>query len=131
MTTNITGLIIQTEFGVSTAIATIEAIIDSCIDTVNSDAGTTIGYMTGSTPTKTVTVTGPQAAALKPLIAIKLASNQVSGGNSQSLGFGGISQSSSVNTGTANSNSQLYERAIMNLKLATRQPQIVLGKDVS
>jgi len=113
--TIITGLTIQSEFGISTAIATIEDIIDSSIDTVNSDAGTSIGYMTGATPTKTVTVTGSQAAALKPMISMKLASNTVAGGTSSSLSLGQLSESSSQSTGANDLNTQLYDRAIIRL----------------
>ncbi len=113
--TVITGLTIQTELGISTAIATIETIIDSSIDTVNTDAGTAIGYMTGATPTKTVTVTGPQAAALKPMIAMKLASNTVAGGSSSSIGIGSLSQSNSQSSGSNDLNTQLYNRAIIRL----------------
>ena len=113
--TVITGLTIQTELGISTAIATIETIIDSSIDTVNTDAGTAIGYMTGATPTKTVTVTGARAAALKPMIAMKLASNTVAGGSSSSIGIGSLSQSSSQSSGANDLNTQLYNRAIIRL----------------
>ena len=113
--TIITGLTIQSEFGISTAIATIEDIIDSSIDTVNSDAGISIGYMTGATPTKTVTVTGSQAAALKPMISMKLASNTVAGGTSSSISMGQLSESSSQSTGANDLNTQLYDRAIIRL----------------
>jgi hypothetical protein len=127
--TTITGYLIQLEFGTTEAVANLEVIIDSCVDTVNSDAGTVIGYMLGTTPSKVLTVTGLEAAALKPLIAMKLASKQVAGGNSLSYSVGGLSKSTSTNVGSSNSNSQLYERAITNLRNATRQPPIVVANE--
>jgi hypothetical protein len=47
----------------------VETIIDDCIDTVNSDADIYMPNMAGTAGSKTVTVTGKQNAALKPLIA--------------------------------------------------------------
>lgn len=113
--TTITGLLIQSEFGTDETVVNLEVMIDSCIDTVNSDAGTSIGYMTGAIGAKTITVTGNQAAAIKPLLAMKLASNAVSGGTSSSYGLGQISESSSQSVGASNSNSQLYLNAIKRL----------------
>jgi hypothetical protein len=115
--TVITGLLIQSEFATSETVANIEVIIDSAIDTVNSDAGINISYMTGASPTKTITVTGDQAAAIKPLVAIKLASNKVAGGSSQSYGVGSLSTSSSTNVGASNSNSVMYDNAIRRLRI--------------
>lgn len=113
--TTITGLTIQAEFGTSETVANLEVIIDSAIDTVNSDAYTSIGYMTGTAGSKTITVTGAQAAAIKPLIAMKLASNIVSSGNSSSFSLNGLSQSNSSSTGANNANSELYRNAIQRL----------------
>lgn len=127
--TTITGALLKQEFAVTTNITDLEVIIDSAVDTVNSDAGTTIAYMTGTAGSKTLTCTGGEAAALKPLIAMKLASNAVAGGTSYSRTMGILGESGSQNTGATNSNSQLYERAITNLKNASRSPPILIANE--
>jgi hypothetical protein len=114
--TDITATTIQSELNSTVAKETIEIIIDSAIDTVNSDAGTTITYMTGVAGSKTVTVTGNEAAALKPLIAIKLASRITQGATSSSYALGSLSTSSSVSTSASDINLQLYEAAIARLR---------------
>jgi hypothetical protein len=112
--TTISAALIQSEYKSSETVANLEVIINSAIDTVNSDADQSIGYLSG-TP-GTVTVTGAQAAAIKPLIAMKLASNLVAGGSSTSESLGGISESSSSSTGGSSINSDLYSRAIAKLR---------------
>jgi len=114
--TVITGLLIQSEFNTTVAVGDLEVIIDSAIDTVNSDAGTSIGYMTGVTPTKTITVTGDQAAAIKPLIAMKIVSRSIEGASSSNITMGGVSSSSSTSSGMNDVNAELYEKAINRLR---------------
>ena len=118
--TVITGLLIQSEFNTTVAVADLEVIIDSSIDTVNSDASTSIGYMTGVTPTKTVTVTGDQAAAIKPLIAMKLISRATQGSSSTSRTIAGMGLSQSASSSTGDVNADQYKSAI----------RILIGADV-
>ena len=113
--TVLTGVLIQSEYSSEETVANIEVIIDSAIDTVNTDAETSIGYMTGVTPNKTVTVTAAQASALKPMIAMKLTSNIVAGGSSESFNVGAVGKTASQSTGANSLNSQLYDRAILRL----------------
>ena len=110
--TVITGALIQSEFDTTVSATDLEVIIDSAIDNVNSDAGTSIGYMTGTAGSKTVTVTGNQAAAIKSMVALKLASRAIAGGASSSFGLGGLSQSQNVNSSPLNVNVEQYNRAI-------------------
>lgn len=123
MTTIITATLIKTEFGSSLATADLEVIIDSAIDTVNSDAGTSIGHLTAGT----ITVTGDQAAAIKPLIAMKLTSRGINGASSSSFGLSGLSISQSISSSQNDVNSELYDRAINRLK----EPPITIGKDTT
>jgi outer membrane PBP1 activator LpoA protein len=116
--TVITGLLIQSEFNSTVAITSLEVIIDSAIDSVNTDAGTSIGYMTGIAGAKTITVTGMQAAAIKPMIAMKLTSRATSGAASSSFGLHGISTSSSSSSSAGGTDSDQYTRAIQKLKMA-------------
>jgi len=113
--TTITGALIQTEFDSDLTVATLEVIIDSAVDDVNSDAGTNIGYMTGGAGSKTMTVTGNQAVAIKAKIALKLADRAVSGGSSSSNSLGFISESQSVSSSPSSVNADQYERAIRKL----------------
>jgi len=108
----ITGLLIQSEFSTTVAVTDIEVIVDSAIDTVNSDAGTSIGYMTGVAGSKTITVTGAQAAAIKPMVAMKLVSRATSGASSSSYTLGGIGSSQSASSSSGDVNADQYERAI-------------------
>lgn len=112
----ITATTIQDEFNTDLEAVIIEAIIDSAIDAVNSDAGTSISYMTGSAGSKTLTVTGNQAAALKPLVAMKLASRETEGASSESVSLGPASTSSSLSTSTNEINLMLYAKAIERLQ---------------
>jgi hypothetical protein len=114
--TVITGALIQSEFGTSVAATALEVIIDSAIDSVNSDAGVTIGYMTGVAGAKTITVTGNEAAAIKPMVAMKLASRVTIGASSSSASMGGISMSQSASSGAGDINADQYRRAISILK---------------
>ena len=123
MTTTISAAIIQAEYKSKETVANLEVIINSAIDTVNSDADQTISYLTG-TP-GTVDVTGLQASALKPLIALKLASNSVTGGTGSQIAVGGLNSSASINIGGASLNSMLYESAIAKL----RSPPIVVANE--
>ena len=50
----------------------VEYLIDDAIDTINLEAGTSIGNMTGVAGAKTVTVTSNQSAVIKPLVALML-----------------------------------------------------------
>jgi len=114
--TVITGLLIQSEFDTTVSVASLEVIIDSAIDSVNSDAGIAIGYMTGVAGTKTITVTGDQAAAIKPMIAMKLISRKMAGAESSPFSITPISRSESSSSGTGDVNADLYLRAIDHLK---------------
>ena len=119
--TVITGVLIQSEYSSEETVENIEVIIDSAIDTVNTDAETSIGYMTGAAGSKTLTVTAAQAAALKAMVAMKLTSNIVAGGSSESFGLGGVNKSTSQSSGANSLNQTLYDRAI--LRLIGRQTQ--------
>jgi len=113
--TTITGTTIQAEFNTSVEITTLEIMIDGCVDTVNLDAGLSIAYMTGVAGAKTITVTGGQAAAIKPLMAMRLASRATAGGSSSSYNIGPVGVSSSSNSSPSDVNAEQYERAIRNL----------------
>lgn len=116
MTTTITGLILQDELGTSVSVEDLEYIIDASIDDVNSDAEQSIGYMTGTAGTKTLSVTGAQARAIKAMVIIKLALRSVQGGSSTSYSIGVISESSSTNTSNGSLNTELYKTAINRLR---------------
>jgi hypothetical protein len=77
----------------------VENNIDDYIDTVNSDAGTSIGYMTGTAGSKTVTVTEAQNAALKPLIQVMLREVKKTSLSNSSSTSGSSSTNKSVNMG--------------------------------
>ena len=111
--TTITAALINSEFGTSVSVADLEVIINSSIDTVNSDAHISIGYLSGSPGT--ITVTGDQAAAIKPLIASKLASRTASGASSSSVNIGSVSKSQSVSSSINDVNAELYIKAIQKL----------------
>jgi outer membrane PBP1 activator LpoA protein len=114
--TDITGLLIQSEFASDVDVTDIEVIIDSAIDTVNSDAGTSIGYMTGPAGSKTITVTGNEAAAIKPMVAMKLISRSTAGASSTSTNIGALSTSQSASSSTGDVNADQYIRAIDRLR---------------
>ena len=89
----------------------VENIIDDCIDTVNSLAGSSIGAMTGVAEAKTVTITRSQAPAVKFLVSMVLRetkktsltnSSTTSGAesvaSSSSLGPASVSESSGLST---------------------------------
>lgn len=114
--TTITGTSVQDEFNSTVEIATIEIIIDSVIDTVNSDAGTGIPHMSGTSPNKTITVAGIEAAAIKPMIAMKLAARATSGASSSSYNVGPVGVSQSTSSGVNDVNAEQYERAIEKLR---------------
>jgi hypothetical protein len=111
--TVITAALIQQEFATSVAATDLEVIINSAIDTVNTDANQSINPLSGSPGT--VTVTAAQASAIKPLIAMKLASNLAQNGVSSSMSLGSLSQSNSQPTGGSNLNSELYKNAVKRL----------------
>ena len=110
--TEITGALINSEYGTSIEITDLEVIIDSAIDTVNHDAGTSIGYMTGGAGAKTITVTGSQAAAIKPLVAMKLISRTIQGASSSTINIGPLGKSQSASSSVNDINAELYKRAI-------------------
>ena len=117
--TVITAESVKDEFNTTLDSDILEAMIDSSIDTVNSDAGLAITYMTGASPNKTVTVTGDQAAAIKPLLAMKIISRQTMGATSQSASLGGLSYSTSASAssgGSSDVNFTLYKNAIDKLR---------------
>jgi len=116
MTTTITAAIIQAEFNTEVAAATIEYIIDSSIDMVNADASVAISAMSGTAGSKTVSMTGAQAAAVKACIAMKLASRVTAGSSSTSTTLGPFSTSTSSSSGGSDINLVLYKRAIQRLR---------------
>jgi hypothetical protein len=120
--TTITAALIQTEFGVETATATLEAIINSCIDAVNTDANLTIAQLSGSPGS--VTVTAAQASAIKPLIGLKLSANATSGGSSSSISVSAISMSQ---TASNNANSNLYAQQYRQAIAKLRSPPIYIA----
>lgn len=118
MTTTITGLSIQAELGTTVTVANLEYMIDAAIDDVNTDAELTLAYMTGTAGSKTLTVTGAQARAIKEMLKIKLAQRDVQGGSSTSYSLGVINESSSTNNSGSNINMALYRKAIAALRSA-------------
>lgn len=117
MTTIITAALIQDEFNPSGISATtLETIIDSAIDAVNQDAGTSIGYMTGTSGTKTLTVTGNQANAIKMRVAMALVDRKTQGSSSSSRSVLGLSMSDTTSTSQGSSYERKYDVAINRLK---------------
>ena len=114
--TVITGALIQAEYDTSITATNLEIMIDSAIDTVNSDAGTSISYMTGAAGSKTITVTGDQAAAIKPLVAMKITSRDIQGASSSSMTLGGLGESQSTSSSANDMNAELYEKAVNRLR---------------
>ena len=114
--TVITGALIQAEYDTSITATNLEIMIDSAIDTVNSDAGISISYMTGAVGSKTITVTGDQAAAIKPLVAMKITSRDIQGASSSSITLGGLGESQSTSSSANDMNAELYEKAVNRLR---------------
>ena len=110
--TVITGALLQSELGTTVDTADLEVIVDSAIDSVNSDAGTSIGYMTGAAGSKTITVTALEAAAIKPMVAMKLISRATSGASSSAFALGSVSSSQSASSSAGDVNADQYRRAI-------------------
>jgi len=125
--TVITADLINSEFGTTVATADLEVVINSAIDTVNSDAGTSIGYLVAGT----ITVTANEAAAIKPMVAMKLASRSTSGASSTSLSIGGLSTSQSASSSTGDVNADQYLRAIERLKGSSIGLAMVVGQDTA
>jgi len=125
--TVITADLINSEFGTTVATADLEVVINSAIDTVNSDAGTSIGYLVAGT----ITVTANEAAAIKPMVAMKLASRSTSGASSTSLSIGGLSTSQSASSSTGDVNAEQYLRAIERLKGSSIGLAMVVGQDTA
>lgn len=116
MTTTITALLIQAEFNTSIVATKLEYMIDSAIDTVNSDADVSISNLSGTAGSKTVSVTAAQAAAIKPLVAMKIASYNTSGSASSSTTLGPYSTSQSNSSIPNDLNMELYKTAIKRLR---------------
>lgn len=77
-----------------TSLTNVEYIIDDCIDYVNSEAGASISNLSGTSPDKTVTVTGAQNAALMILLEMMLRdSRYTASSSSHTLGPASVSES--------------------------------------
>ena len=114
MSVQITATTILAQNGMTTTdftAATVEYMIDDCIDIVNLLASQTIAAMTGSAGTKTATFTRLQSPVVKTLISLVLRENKKtaltnssstgdSSGTSSSIAVGPISlsESSSVSS---------------------------------
>jgi len=77
-----------------------EADIDQAIDLLNTyGKNLDLPNMTGDAGSKTVSVSSPEAGAIRAVAASVYAKNRQSGSQSSSYGLGGISSSSSSGTG--------------------------------
>lgn len=95
------------------SLTNVEMIIDDIIDTINSEAETTIPEMSGTAGTKTVTVSRNQNAAIKLVLPVMLKEAKYKLSTSGSMG----PLSSSVSVGSQDSIfKELFYKAIEKLK---------------
>ena len=113
----ITGTLLQSELNTTVTVTTIEYLVDASIDSVNTDAGLSLAYMTGVAGAKTLTVTAEQATAIKAMTALKLASRASQGASSSSYQIGSLGVSQNMSSGLSSDDflSQQYDRAIRKL----------------
>jgi hypothetical protein len=109
-----------------TSLTNVEYIIDDVIDYINLIAGTSISNLSGTSPDKTVTVTGPQNAAIKMLLPLMLRDTKYH--VSESTGLGPVSVSNTVSTQNP-AFQKMFEKAIATLKYSNLDPPIYVSND--